>query len=302
MSFGAAVLMFREGLEAALIIAIMLGYLKKVGRPEHRLAVWAGALSAAFLAVAFTVLLSLLGESFDYPAKGIYEGATSLLAVGMLTYMIFWMSRHAPHIKGELERSMKTSFLRGASWGLFGLAFLTVAREGVETALFLSASAFQTSGAATLLGGLAGLLVAVGVAWAVYVAGVRLNLRLFFRIAGFLLVIFAAAILRYSIQEFEEIGWLPPVIEQVWNTGRWVPSGSALGTVLQALIGYTSKPSLVQLAGYFGYLTVMLAFLLLPARRRIVASATPPAAPAATPTTPEVITSEGAGQAEKVTA
>ena len=88
MSFGAAVLMFREGLEAALIIAIMLGYLKKVGRPEHRLAVWAGALSAAFLAVAFTVLLSLLGESFDYPAKGIYEGATSLLAVGMLTLVV----------------------------------------------------------------------------------------------------------------------------------------------------------------------------------------------------------------------
>src|SRR5204862_1781340 len=131
--------------------------------------------------------------------KGIYEGFTSLFAVGMLTYMSLWMSRQARYIKGSLEQSMKASFAKGAALGLFGLAFLTVAREGVETALFLSASAFQYSGLATLLGGLAGLVVAVGVAWAVYVAGVRLNLRTFFKITGFLLVIFAAAILRSAI-------------------------------------------------------------------------------------------------------
>src|SRR3954454_15353101 len=188
MNFGAAVLTFREGLEAALIIAIMLGYLKKVGRLEHRYAVWAGALSAASLAVACTVVLALLGNTFEDPAKAIYEGATSLLAVGILTYMIFWMSRHAPYIKGALEQSMKASFVGGAAWGLFGVAFLTVAREGVETALFLSASAFQTSGAATLFGGIVGLLLSIAAAYAVYIAGARLNLRLFFKIAGFMLV------------------------------------------------------------------------------------------------------------------
>src|ERR1051325_501482 len=140
MNFGAAVLTFREGLEAALILAIMLGYLRKMGRTDRQFSVWAGALSAAGMAVGFTVLLQLIGAEFDYPAKGIYEGATSLLAVAMLTYMIYWMSRQARYIKGALEQSMKQTFVTGAAWGLFGLAFLTVAREGVETALFLSAS------------------------------------------------------------------------------------------------------------------------------------------------------------------
>src|SRR5262245_660180 len=198
MNFAAGVLTFREGLEAALILAIMLGYLRTVGRREGQTSVWAGALSAAALAVGFTVLLQALGAQFDYPAKGIYEGVTSLLAVGMLTYMSFWMSRHARYMKGSLEHSMKATFITGAAWGLFALAFLTVAREGVETALFLSASAFQSSGMATVLGGLAGLAVAIVVACGVYLAGLRLNIRLFFRITSLLLVVFGAAILRYA--------------------------------------------------------------------------------------------------------
>ena len=156
MSFGAAVLTFREGLEAALIVAIMLGYLRKVGRMDYQWSVWGGALSAGLMAMLFTVGLQVMGAQFEYPAKGIYEGLTSLLAVGMLTYMIFWMSRQARYIKGSLEHSMKLSLAHGAAWGLFGLAFVTVIREGVETALFLSASAFQTSGFATLVGSIVG--------------------------------------------------------------------------------------------------------------------------------------------------
>jgi high-affinity iron transporter len=256
MSVGAAVLIFREGLEAALILAIMLGYLRKIGRLEARPAVWAGALSAAGLAIVFTLALQMLGAQFDYPAKGIYEGVTSLLAVAMLTFMIYWMARQARYIKGSLEHSMRESLYRGASWGLFGVAFLTVAREGVETALFLSASAFQTSGAATLIGGLTGLALALVAAWAVYVAGVRLNIKTFFRVTSVLLLVFGAAIFRYAIHEFEEVGWLPPIIEHVWNTGPWLPVGSTAGAILQALIGYTSTPSLLQVIGYFGYLAV----------------------------------------------
>ncbi|HKP54112.1 MAG TPA: FTR1 family protein [Chloroflexia bacterium] len=277
MSFGAAVLTFREGLEAALIVAIMLGYLRKVGRLNLRFSIWAGALSAGLLAVGFTLVLQLVGAQFDYPAKGIYEGVTSLIAVVMLTYMIFWMARMARFIKGSLEHSMKESLVQSAGWGMFGLAFMTVAREGVETALFLSASAFQTSGTATLFGGIAGLLVALGVAWAVYVAGVRLQMRTFFKFTSILLVIFAAAILRYAVHEFEEVGWLPPLVEHVWNTGGFIATGSPLGSVLQALIGYTSQPSLMQLIFYFGYLLVVGYFLLRPAK-----SATPAPSPAVT--------------------
>src|SRR5438270_2123628 len=141
MNIGAAVLTLREGLEGALILAIMLGYLRKVGRLDLKWSVWGGAISAAAMAVAFTVALQIIGAEFEDPAEAIYEGLTSLVAVSMLTYMIFWMSRQSRYIKGSLEHSMKSSIATGASWGLFALAFATVAREGVETALFLSASA-----------------------------------------------------------------------------------------------------------------------------------------------------------------
>jgi high-affinity iron transporter len=254
MNIGAAVLTFREGLEAALILAIMLGYLRKVGRLNMQWSVWAGAISAALLAVGFTLVLQLVGAQFEDPAKAIYEGVTSLIAVAMLTGMILWMARQARYIKGSLEHSMKQTLASGAVWGLLMLAFMTVAREGVETALFLSASAFQSSGTDTLVGGIVGLVVAAAVAWAVYVAGLRLQLRTFFKITSVLLVVFAAGMLRYAIHEFEEIGWLPAIVENVWNTEAWLPGDSAAGSILQALIGYTSHPSLMQLIGYFGYL------------------------------------------------
>ncbi|MEA2574896.1 MAG: high-affinity iron transporter [Chloroflexia bacterium] len=291
MNFGAAVLTFREGLEAALIAAIMLGYLRKVGRLDMQWSVWAGAISAGALAVGFTLVLQLIGAQFDYPAKGVYEGVTSLLAVVMLTSMILWMARQARYIKGSLEHSMKDRLAQGAVWGLLALAFMTVAREGVETALFLSASAFQSSGMDTLVGGIMGLLVSGVVAWAVYVAGVRLQLRTFFKVTSILLVIFGAAILRYAIHEFEEVNWLPPLVEPVWNTGEWVPTSSVLGSVLQALIGYTSRPSLMQLIGYFGYLMAFGWLVVRPVAARPTGQPQTVAAPAAQSSEPVAVLS-----------
>jgi high-affinity iron transporter len=159
---------------------------------------------------------------------------------------------------------MKSTFLTGAAWGLFGLAFITVAREGVETALFLSASAFQTTGSATLLGGIAGLAIAVAVGWGVYVAGLRLNMRAFFRVTSLLLVVFGAAILRYAIHEFEEVGWLPAIIDPLWNTAGYLPETSVPGQILQALLGYVSKPTLLQVATYAIYVIVVGVWLLRP--------------------------------------
>lgn len=279
MSLAAATLTFREGIEAALIIAIMLGYLRKMGRLNRKWSVWAGALTAVILAVAFTLILQLIGAQFEYPAKSIYEGATSLFAVAMLTYMIFWMSKQARNIKGALEHGMKESLAQGATWGLFGVAFLTVAREGVETALFLSASAFQSSGTDTLIGGIVGLAAALAVAWAVYGLGVRLQLRTFFKITSVLLVVFAASIMRSAIHEFEEVGFLPPLIDPVWDTGNWLPDGSGPGALLHALIGYTAKPSLLQLIGYISYLSAIALLLFRPGSKSPALVATPSAVP-----------------------
>ncbi len=284
----AAVLTFREGLEAALIIAIVLTYLRRTGRTERSAQVWAGAGTAALLTAVFITVLQVIGASFTYPAQGIYEGVTSLLAVAMVTSMTFWMARHGRQIKRELEREVAQSVEGGrdarGAWlpglGLFGVAFLAVGREGIETGLFLAAAAFASTGVATLTGGLAGLALAGVIAWLIYVAGLRLNLGLFFRVAGVLLIFFGAAMLRYAVQEFEEVGLVPPLVERVWNTGGWLPDSTGAGAVLAALLGYTAHPSLAQLLAYTGYFGAVVLALVWPSLRGLALSPAQPEQPA----------------------
>lgn len=267
MNVGAAVLTFREGLEAALIVAILLTYLRKIGRPDAGRYVWIGAGAAVALTIGFVGLLQIIGAEFRYPEKGIFEGVTGVLAVAMVTYMTFWMARQGRQMKGHLESGVRASLAEGGRWGLFALVFLAVIREGIETGLFLSAATFASSGTETLVGGIAGLVVAVAIAIAIYAGGVRLNLGRFFQIAGLLLVVFGAAMLRYSVHEFEEVGLIPPMIERVWYTGRELPEGTGLGAVLQGLVGYTSKPSLSQLIAFTGYYLIIGLALWRPWRR-----------------------------------
>ena len=290
MNVAAGVLTFREGLEAALIIAIVLTYLRRTGRAGRAGQVWAGAGAAGLLTVAFVAVLQALGATFTYPAQGIFEGVTSLLAVAMVTGMTFWMARQGRQLKGTLEREVQEALDAGAGagrgghrwgrwgrWGafggLFGVAFLAVGREGVETGLFLAAAAFASSGAETLAGGVVGLLAACAVAWGVYAAGLRLNLRVFFRAAGALLVFFGAAMLRYAVHEFEEVGVLPPLVERVWDTGAWLPDGEGLGAILSALVGYTAHPSLTQAIAYAGYFAAVVAALAWPSLREALGAA-----------------------------
>lgn len=267
MNVGAAVLTFREGLEAALIVAILLGYLRKVGRPDVGRYVWLGAAGAVAVTIGFVGLLQIIGAEFEYPAKGIFEGVTGVLAVAMVTYMTFWMARQGRQMKGHLESGVRASLAEGGRWGLFTLVFLAVIREGIETGLFLSAATFASSGTQTLIGGVVGLAIAIAVAVAIYAGGVRLNLGRFFQIAGILLVVFGAAMLRYSVQEFEEVGLIPPMIERLWNTGPTLPEGTGIGAVLQALVGYTSKPSLSQLLAFISYYLIVGVALWRPWRR-----------------------------------
>jgi high-affinity iron transporter len=267
MNAGAAVLTFREGLEAALIVAILLGYLRKIGRPEAGRYVWIGAAAAVALTIGFVGLLQIIGAEFEYPEKGVFEGVTGILAVAMVTYMTFWMSRQGRQMKGHLESGVRASLTEGGRWGLFTLVFLAVIREGIETGLFLSAATFSSSGTQTLIGGVAGLTIAIAVAIAIYAGGVHLNLGRFFQIAGILLVVFGAAMLRYSIHEFEEVGLIPPMIERIWYTGRELPEGTGIGAVLQALVGYTSKPSLSQLLAFISYYLIVGLALWRPWRR-----------------------------------
>jgi high-affinity iron transporter len=261
MNLGAAILTFREGLEASLIIAILLGYLRKIGRAELRSYVWAGLASAFAATIGFVVLLQFLGTQFKDPAEAIYEGCTSVLAVVMVTSMSLWMSRQGRRMKGDLEEGVRESLRAGGAAALFTLVFLTVIREGIETGLFLSAAAFASSQLDILVGGLIGLAGAVVAALAMYRWGIRLDLRRFFQVAAILLVIFGAAILRHGVAEFETAGVLPPLVPHIWNTGGWLPDGRGLGSLLQTLVGYTAAPSLLEVMVFVAYYLVVAAIL-----------------------------------------
>ena len=246
-------LSLREGIEAALIIGIVLGALRQMHRADLSSAVWIGVISASALSVLTGVLLTMLGLSFDGQAEQIFEGITMLLAAGVLTWMIFWMSRQARNIKGELESGVHKAAFEGGKRGLFALAFLAVLREGIELALFLVASVFASDVQQTLIGAFLGLGTAILLGWSLFATTVRLDLRRFFQVTGFMLILFAAGLVAHGVHEFNEAGLIPPVIEHVWDVNPILDENATLGSMLKALFGYNGNPSLTEVLAYFTY-------------------------------------------------
>jgi len=254
----AALITLREGLEAALIVGILLGYLAKIGQGDRRAFIWGGVVVATLASLLLATLVQILGLNLEGRAEQIFEGATMFLAVGVLTWMIFWMRYQARLLKNELERGVQQAVATGRNIGLFSLAFIAVFREGVETALFLSAAAFASPGQGTLTGAALGLAVAVLLGYLVYASTVRLNVRTFFNVTSVLLLLFAAGLLSHGIHEFQEAGLVPTVNEQVWDTNHLLDEASPTGELLKALFGYNGNPSLEEVAGYLAYWAVTL--------------------------------------------
>jgi high-affinity iron transporter len=261
------ILSLREGLEAALIIGIVLGALRQMRRRDLSAAVWAGAISALVVSTAAAVLLTQLGLELKDPAEAIFEGLTMLLAAGILTWMIFWMARQSRHIKAEVESGVQQAS-RAGKRGLFFLAFIAVLREGVELALFLTASVFASDARQTLLGALLGLGTAILLGATIFATSVRLDLRRFFQVTGFLLILFAAGLVARGVGELVEVGWLPAFIEHIWNLGGVVSEESVLGQTLGALFGYSASPSLMQALAYAAYFGAVLLGLRAAGKRR----------------------------------
>ena len=254
----ALLITLREGLEAALIVGIVLGYLVRIGRRDQALYAWGGVVIAALLSSALAIGMRTIGAELQEPYEQIFEGAMMLLAVAVLTWMIFWMRYQARFMKKDLEAQVQSAVTQGAAWGLFGLAFLAVFREGVETALFLAANAFAADGLGTLIGALIGLAIATGVGVLIYAYSMRLNVKLFFDITSILLLVFAAGLLARGVNEFQEIGWLPILTTVAWNTKSLLDNHSTLGSILRSLLGYNDNPSVLEVATYVGYWIVAL--------------------------------------------
>jgi high-affinity iron transporter len=247
-------LALREGIEAALIIGIVLGALSKVGRQALKPAVWWGVLAAVGASTVAALILSLVGMELEGRAEQVFEGVAMLLAAGVLTWMIFWMRRQAGQQKGELEAKTGRAIAGQGRSALFTLAFLAVFREGIELALFLVATQASSSPLQTLAGALLGLAGAAALGWLLFTGTRRLSLRLFFRVTNILLVIFAAGLVGLAAHELIEAGWLPAIIEHVWDINPLLSDTSELGRILRALVGYVGSPSLMEVIAYLAYL------------------------------------------------
>ena len=267
------VIFLREGVEASMIVAILLAYLNRIGRRDHFRYVFMGVGAALILAtvggvVAYETIRSYAGSR----AQTIFETVTYLLAAAVLTYMTFWMRNHARSLSKDLRARTDAALDGGARWGLGLLAFQAVGREGLETVVFTLAIIFSTSAMSALTGALIGFAASMVIAFVIYRLGHKLNLGRFFTIIGVLLMVFAAGLLADSVQNLQELGWLPVLASPMWHSGSLLSQDSAFGDVLHSFFGYSDSPTPLQLVIYVGYLAiVVVAYLSI--RAKLVARA-----------------------------
>lgn len=251
-------LMLREGLEAALVVGIIAAYLVRIGRADALSKVWFGVGAAVAVSVVVGVTVVLTVGKLPLVVQETFEGIAGVTAVAVLTWMIFWMRRHGRAMKGELERGIDTALSADRSLALAGLAFVAVLREGLETTLFFIAIlASAGSAMATLLGSIAGLVIAVGSGWLIFTAGVRINLSRFFLYTGVVLVFVSAGLIAFAIAEFGEAG-LFINSGLAFDLRGVLPETSPLGSVLAGLFGYRASPTPLEFLGYVAYLIPIL--------------------------------------------
>ena len=260
-------LSLREGLEAALIIGIVLGAVNKIHRKDLAPAVWLGALSAVVVSILTAIILTSFGMSLEESAEQIFEGVTMLAAAGILTWMIFWMGKQARFLKSELDEGVHKAATSTGKSAVFWLAFVAVVREGVELAIFITAAFFAGNSAETgntliqvLAGTILGLGTAVLLGYTIFATTVRLDLRKFFQVTGILLILFAAGLFAHGIHEFIEVGWIPAAIEHVWDMNSIIPESSLVGQLLTTLFGYNSNPDLTEVIAYLVYIVTVAIF------------------------------------------
>ncbi|MCY1203169.1 Ferrous iron permease EfeU [compost metagenome] len=261
-------IMLREGIEAALIVGIVASYLKQSGRGVLMPAVWVGVLLATALSLFAGAGLQLLAAEFPQKQQELFEGVVGLIAVVMLTTMVFWMRKAARSIKGELHASIDKALAQhadGQGWALIGMVFLAVAREGLESVFFLLAVFQQSTGWEAPVGALAGIAVSVVVGWGIYSGGVRLDLRRFFRFTGLFILLVAAGLLAGVLRKLHEAGVWNQLQTVVFDMSETLPMDSPVGAVLSGLLGYQAAPVVGEVIVYLAFLAVALFFFLRPA-------------------------------------
>jgi len=267
-----ALIGLREGLEAALVVSILVAFLVRTERRSALPWVWAGVAVAVAISVAVGALLTFTSSSMSFEAQEAFGGSMSIIAVGFVTWMIFWMRRTARALSGELRDKLEQALQIG-SWAVVLMAFLAVGREGLETAVFFWAAA-QAAGSTTspLVGFVAGIAVAVALAYLIYRGAVRINLAKFFTVTGILLIFVAAGILAYGMHDLQEANILPGLNTLAFDISAQVPADSWYGTLLKGIFNLSPRTSVLEAVVWVLYVGVVLTLFLLPGRARTAAT------------------------------
>lgn len=255
----------REGLEASLVVGILIAYLVKTGRRDALRPIWTGIGIAVAIALAFGFLLEFGSQELTFEAQEALGGSLSVLAVGLVTWMVFWMRRTARHLKSELHGKLDAA-LRMGTGALVATAFLAVGREGLETALFVWASVHAASDGTPrpLIGVALGLATAVLLGWLFYRGALRINLAKFFTWTGGMLVVVAAGVLAYGLHDLQEAGWVPGLTSLAFDISGTVPPDSWYGTLLKGVFNFQPDPTVLQVTVWALYLVPTLAIFLAP--------------------------------------
>ena len=264
----------REGLEAALVVSIIVAYLVKADRRDALPKLWVGVGLAALVPLAVGAILTWGPKTLTFQAQEILGGSLSFVAVALVTWMIFWMGKNARELKGEIEGSLSKTLSGGSSgWGIIWIAVVAVGREGVETALFVWTtvrSSIETSTMQTTLGVITGLLIAIVLGVLLYQGAVRINFRVFFAATGYFLVVVAAGIFAYGIGDFQEVGVLPGTMDHAWDLSAHLPEHASplrwVYELLQAMFQFNLQPTVWQTVGWFLYIVPVLVLLTLQIR------------------------------------
>ena len=262
----------REGVEAALIVAIVLAYVVRTGNGRHIPKIWLGSGVAVILSVALGLLIFNTVGSFEEPYEQLFEGSAMLLAAVVVTWMLFWMRRQSINLRGELQAAVDRVLSEGTAWGLAVLAFTAVIREGVETALFLAgqATSAETGAGSVLVGAILGLGVAVLIGWGFYRGSRAIDLRRFFRWTGIALVFIAAGLLSHAVHEFIEVAEASGVTvigsQTAFDISAVLSHDDGIGQFLRAIFGYSASPEVLTFVVHVAYVVAILTLYLRPVR------------------------------------
>ncbi len=265
--FGNYLIGLREGLEASLVVCILIAYLVKTDRRDALKPIWTGIAVAVVLALGFGFALEFGSQELTFEAQEALGGSLSIIAVCLVTWMVFWMRRTARHLRAELHGRLDAALQMGTA-ALVATAFLAVGREGLETALFVWASvrASNDGTQGPLIGVLLGILTAVVLGYLFYRGAVRINLAKFFTWTGGMLVVVAAGVLAYGVHDLQEADFLPGLTNKAFDISGTVPPDSWYGTLLKGVFNFQPDPTVVQVVVWVLYLVPTLAFFLVPSR------------------------------------